>query len=170
MDYTVQFSDRKTYSITITDDLQILVKAPNGTTKPEIEQLLNKHARWINTHLEKKKNAGASKDPLTPERIKELKKLAQEYLPARTEAIGKIMGITPSSVKITSAKKRFGSCSSKNSICYSFHLMEYPAEAIDYVIVHELAHIKHKNHGKHFYALIEKYLPDYKERIKLLKN
>lgn len=47
--------------------------------------------------------------------------------------------------------------------------MRYPDEAIDYVIVHELAHIKHKNHSKAFYALIEKYLPDYKEREKLLK-
>jgi predicted metal-dependent hydrolase len=48
--------------------------------------------------------------------------------------------------------------------------MEYPDAAIDYVIVHELAHIRHKNHGRDFYALVAKYLPDYKERIKLLKN
>ena len=47
--------------------------------------------------------------------------------------------------------------------------MLYPPEAIDYVIVHELAHIVHKNHGAGFYALVAKYLPDYKEREKMLK-
>ena len=47
--------------------------------------------------------------------------------------------------------------------------MQYPPEAIDYVVVHELAHIIYKNHGKDFYKLIEKYLPDYKKREKLLK-
>jgi len=47
--------------------------------------------------------------------------------------------------------------------------MLYPEKAIDYVVVHELAHIKHKNHSKKFYSLIEKYMPDYKERQVLLK-
>ena len=47
--------------------------------------------------------------------------------------------------------------------------MLYPNEAIDYVVVHELAHIKHHNHSKDFYSLISEYLPDYKDREKLLK-
>ena len=47
--------------------------------------------------------------------------------------------------------------------------MLYPPEAIDYVVVHELAHIVHKNHSAKFYALVAKYLPDYKEREKLLR-
>lgn len=170
MDYTIQFSDRKTYSIIITDSSRILVKAPFGTTRREIELILNKHAKWIEKNLEKKKQLKASKKALTPERIKELKQLAQEILPARTAYYGKLMGLAPTSVKITSAEKRFGSCSAKNGICFSYHLMEYPDKAIDYVVVHELAHIKHKNHGKDFYALIAKYLPDYKDRIKILKN
>lgn len=79
------------------------------------------------------------------------------------------MNLYPTALKITSAKTRFGSCSGKDSICFSYLLMRYPDEAIDYVVVHELAHIKHKNHSKAFYTLIEKYLPDYKEREKLLK-
>ena len=79
------------------------------------------------------------------------------------------MGLKPSSVKITSAEKRFGSCSSKNGLCFSWRLLAYPTAAVEYVVVHELAHIKHHNHSPAFYALIEKYMPDYKERQKLLK-
>ena len=79
------------------------------------------------------------------------------------------MELKPAGIKITSAQKRFGSCSGKNSICYSWRLMLYPPEAIDYVVVHELAHIVHKNHSAKFYALVAKYLPDYKERENLLR-
>ena len=73
-------------------------------------------------------------------------------------------------MKITSAKTRFGSCSNRRSICFSCFLMLYPDDAIDYVIVHELAHLKHMNHSPAFYRLVERYLPDYKRREALLKG
>ena len=72
-------------------------------------------------------------------------------------------------VKITTAQKRYGSCSGKNSLCFSCFLMRQPEAAIDLVVVHELCHIREKNHGPAFYALLARYLPDYKERKKLLK-
>ena len=81
-----------------------------------------------------------------------------------------IMGLTPTGLKITSARTRFGSCSGKNSLCFSWRLMQYPREAIDYVVVHELAHIRHHDHSPAFYALIERYMPDWRERMKLLKD
>ena len=79
------------------------------------------------------------------------------------------MDLTPASVKITSARTRFGSCSGKNSVCFSWYLMRYPDEAIDYVVVHELAHLRHHDHSPAFYALVERYLPDWRERMRLLK-
>ena len=82
----------------------------------------------------------------------------------------KIMGLKYSRITITGAKTRFGSCSSKGNISYSYRLMFYPESAIDYVVVHELAHLIEMNHSQRFYAVIEKVLPDYKERIALLKK
>ena len=72
-------------------------------------------------------------------------------------------------ITVTGARTRFGSCSPKNRLCFSFRLMEYPLPAIEYVVVHELAHIRHKNHGPDFYRLVEGTLPDYRQRIGLLK-
>ena len=80
------------------------------------------------------------------------------------------MGLRPAGVTITGAEKRFGSCSAKNRICFSWRLMQYPEEAVDYVVVHELAHILHKNHGKAFYACVEEVLPDWRARRALLKT
>lgn len=106
----------------------------------------------------------------TQEQINALVERAREILPQRVAYYSGLMGLVPTGMKITSAQKRFGSCSGKDSLCFSWRLMLYPMEAVDYVVVHELAHIRHKNHSKAFYALVAQYLPDYKERVQLLKR
>ncbi len=168
MNYKLIRAKRKTIELSIDDDFQPLVKAPFKMSKEEIDRFVEKHEKWIEKHQKLKKEK-AEKFSVSPEDEKILKAKALLYLTERTGYFAKTMGLEPTGIKITSAKKRFGSCSGKNSICYSWRLMQYPAEAIDYVVVHELAHIVHKNHGAEFYRLIEKYLPDYKKREKLLK-
>ena len=73
-------------------------------------------------------------------------------------------------IKITSARTRWGSCSPKNTLSFSWRLMLTPPEVIDYVIIHELAHTVHHNHSKRFWSLVEKFLPDYKARRKQLRQ
>ena len=106
---------------------------------------------------------------LTDEKIKALRAEAKEYLKAKTEYYSQIMGLKCGRITITSAKTRFGSCSSKGNISYSYRLMLYPEQAREYVVVHELAHLLEMNHSKKFYAIIEKVMPDYKERRRMLK-
>ena len=159
--------DRKSISLEVKDDLSILVKAPLKMPDSKINEFVLKHQRWIEKQREK---VMARNQKLLSCDVVELKAKAKEILPQRVDYFSSLMGLTPTGVKITSAKTRFGSCNGKNSICFSLYLMLYPDEAIDYVVVHELAHIKYKNHGKAFYALIERYLPDYKNRIKMLKQ
>ena len=145
-----------------------LVKAPLKMSTGDIEKFVYKHEKWIEKQT-KRPLEHAKKFEITKDEEAVLKEKALPYLSERTAYFSEIMGVEPTGIKITSAEKRFGSCSGKNSICYSWRLMKYPPEAIDYVVVHELAHIVHKNHGKEFYKLIEKYLPDYKNREKSLK-
>ena len=82
----------------------------------------------------------------------------------------KIIGVTPIDIKITSATTRWGSCSGKNSLCFPFRISLLPTELIDYIVVHELIHIRVKNHSKRFYREVEKYMPDYKDRISGIKT
>ena len=168
MDYKLIRSKRKTIELSIGDDFLPLVKAPLKMSTEDIEKFVLKHEKWIEKQIIKKREHD-EKFALSPEEETVLKEKALPYLTERTEYFAKLMGLKYNGIKITSAQKRFGSCSGKNSICYLWRLMQYPPEAIDYVIVHELAHIVYKNHGKVFYKLIEKYLPDYKKREKLLK-
>ena len=159
---------RRTIEMSINDERKLVVLAPQNMARSEIDAFVEKHRLWAEKHMKLKKER-IKKYSVSPEEEENIKKNALPYLKERTEYFSAIMGLEPTGVKITSAKKRFGSCSAKNSICYSWRLMLYSKEAIDYVVVHELAHIAHKNHGPQFYALIEKYLPDYKEREKLLR-
>ncbi|MHB1314804.1 MAG: M48 family metallopeptidase [Christensenellales bacterium] len=98
------------------------------------------------------------------------RKRAKEIIEVRVEAYSRRMGVKPSGIKITSAKTRWGSCSASNALCFSYRLLCVPSDALDSVVVHELAHIKTKNHSPKFYREIEKAMPDYRERHKKLKE
>lgn len=95
---------------------------------------------------------------------------AKRLLTNKTVELAKQMNVTPSAVKINGAKTRWGSCSGKNSINYSWRLMMAEDEAIDYVVVHELAHLKELNHSSRFWAIVAGVLPDYKAREDKLKK
>ncbi|MBQ7962492.1 MAG: M48 family metallopeptidase [Clostridia bacterium] len=172
MEYEVIRSKRTTLSIEVNIDGRITVKAPLLCSDKEIEAFVTDHSEWIQKALVKSQKRREKKAEFIIPQDKEnyYRQKAKEYLPVRTAYWSDIMGLTPAYVHITGAKKRFGSCNGKNGICFSFRLMPYPEKVIDYVIIHELAHIKHKNHSADFYAFIAEFMPDYRIYEKILKG
>ncbi len=73
-------------------------------------------------------------------------------------------------IRITSARTRWGSCSSMGNLNFTWRLVMAPPEVIDYVVVHELAHLRVNNHSKEFWKQVERIMPDYKQRLKWLKE
>lgn len=169
MDIKIYKSNRKTISLSVDDDLNAVVRAPYGVSDKEINELVSKNKLWLERASERKR-AQLEKNNLCEDEIKALIKTAKEIIPERVEYFSALMNLYPTGIKITRAKKRFGSCNAKNSVCFSCFLMNYPMKAVDYVVVHELAHIRYHNHGRNFYNLISHYMPDYKQREKLLKS
>ena len=98
------------------------------------------------------------------------KYLAKLHFNARVKDFAKIMGVQPTAVKVNSAKRRWGSCSTEKSINFSWRLVMASDEVIDYVIVHELAHILEMNHSAEFWAIVELVIPDYMARRNKLKE
>ncbi len=94
---------------------------------------------------------------------------AKEYLTPRVEYLSSMMGLKYSELKFRKMKSRWGSCSSKNSITLNTELIKVDKELIDYVIVHELAHLTHMNHSKKFHSLVSSYISNAKELNKKLK-
>ena len=169
MDYEVLYSKRKTVSIKI-ENGKVIVKAPLGLAKREIKSIVEKHRAWIERAIERDKLKRDKYEIMDDLQIKLLKKQAGEYLTELCRRYAHIMGVSYNRISITSAKKRFGSCSSNKNISFSYLLMLYPEAAREYVVVHELAHLTEMNHSARFYAIVEKYMPDYKERRKLLRG
>ena len=102
--------------------------------------------------------------------VKWLKDNARRILTTVTERKAAEMGASYRSIAITSAKTRWGSCSGENALRYTFRLLYCPKEIIDYVVVHELAHTFAHNHSKTFWQVVERYIPDWKNRRKWLKE
>jgi len=99
-----------------------------------------------------------------------LKKQAELYLPGMLHQAAKKYGFTYSEVRIKTVKTRWGSCSSNRIINLSIWLMQLPQDLIEYVIFHELCHLKHMNHSKQFWTELERMVPAYKHLKKQLKE
>jgi predicted metal-dependent hydrolase len=112
---------------------------------------------------------GLAPDAIKLALIRLYRRLARQSLGERLWEYAALMGVSPASMRITGAKTRWGSCSGKNSINFSWRLIMAPDDVIDYVVVHELAHIRQHNHSPAFWAVVAKYMPDYKARRDGLK-
>ena len=95
---------------------------------------------------------------------------AKRDLTVKVQRYAALMGVQPAGVKISGAKTRWGSCSSKKSLNFSWRLVMAEEDVIDYVVVHELAHIKQMNHSPDFWAIVQNIMPDYKVRRQQLKT
>ena len=115
------------------------------------------------------------KNDKTQEQIKEavikvLRREARRYLPNRVEELARRHNLSYSKLSIKKTISRWGSCSHDNNINLSIFLMRLPEELIDYVILHELTHTIHKNHGKYFWWQLESLLPGARKLDKELNN
>lgn len=171
-DYVVIYSNRKTLGLEVSAEKGVIVRAPRRTSQKEIERFVASHTVWIARAKARVQTRAANRPVFSddPAEIARLKALAAEKIPPRVAYYAALLGVTPQKIGFTKAKTRFGSCSGKNSINFSCYLMLYSDRAVDYVVVHELCHIKHKNHSKAFYEMIAGVMPDYKEREKELKG
>ena len=99
-----------------------------------------------------------------------LKHLAKKYITARTRQFSIRYGYNVGKVIIRGQKTRWGSCSARRNLSFNYKLMKYREEIIDYVIIHEMCHLKEMNHSKNFWALVENLCPNFKSLKKELKS
>ena len=105
--------------------------------------------------------------------VKIYKNITKEVCRQKIRIYAPLLGLEWVEPKINSARTRWGSCSSKGTINFSFRLMMAPESAIEYVVIHELLHLKELNHSKDFWELMSEAMPEYKsqkEELKLLSK
>ena len=146
--------------IHIDKNKNILVKTPQKS-KAFVYSLLQKKESWINKQLEKIDNLQI---------VKNIEIHSQEYIQDRVDYFSKVMNLKFNKLKFRKMKNRWGSCSSNKEITLNKSLFCVDKNLIDYVVVHELAHLVYMNHSNYFHSLVEKYLPNSKLLSKSLRN
>lgn len=99
-----------------------------------------------------------------------LTKISYQYLNKRTQQLAKKMQVQYKTIRIKNLKSRWGSCSSQKNLVFNLKLICFAPKIVDYVIIHELAHLKHLNHSREFWRFVEKFEPNYKIYRNKLKN
>ncbi len=164
----------------------MLVKNPNYSLG-YVKSIVEKKASWISRkllHVEAKKSISdiytkenrvllyGKKESLHVEgKLADFyKQKSREIVPSLVEKWALKMSLRPSKITFRKTKRRWGSCSAKNELSFTSSLVQLPLQCIEYIIVHELSLIKHKHHKKSFWLLVERFMPNYKEYDKLVKE
>ena len=172
MDITYQWirSRRKTISIQIDREGQVIVRTPYGITKRQVEEFLYEKKDWILQTRQRVEKRKTEQIPISEEVRREGIERAKRIFPERTAYFAKRMGVDYGRITIREQKTRWGSCSSKGNLNFNWKLVLLAPELLDYVVVHELAHRREMNHSKNFWKIVEAELPDYRERRRRLKE
>lgn len=155
---------RKTLTIQIDAEGQLLIKAPHAAPEKLIMDFVAQKKRWIQKKIEhaQTKKEKVQQMEIEPDKINALIDRAPQIFLEETDVWVTRMNVEPTQIKITKAKTLWGSCNSRNQIRLNWRLLLVPQQCREYVIIHELAHIKHKDHSKDFWEFVGRFCSDYK--------
>lgn len=169
----VRRSKRKSAAIKITADMQIVVYVPLYVSDNEIERMVISKSKWIDEHMLKVQSRideRSKLEKITFEQVKELADQAVEYIPKRVKYYAEKENFVYNKITIKNLVSRWGSCSTKGNLNFNCLLMLTPDYVIDYIVVHELCHLREMNHSEKFWAEVEKIMPDYQRAELWLKQ
>ena len=158
----------KRLSISIRSDSSIVVSAPYILPRRTIEKFLLKKKDWIEKSIDFYRNR-ADKLP-SIELNKEKREEIKEFVIFKLEEINKLYNFKYTRVFIKNHKSRWGSCSSARNLNFNYRIISLPNHLAEYIIAHELCHLKEMNHSKRFWDLVSVSIPDYNERRAELKK
>ena len=183
---TVKLENKKNikhcYLRILKNDL-IQIRANIYFTIYDAKDLISRKKEWIESSILKMQDKSINEDEflllgeikkIDEYKIKNIdtfyRKEIEKILSQKVQEHSIRMNLFPTSISYRKNKRTWGSCNYKNGLNFNILLMKFPLEVMEYVIVHELAHIKHKNHSKDFWNLVAVFCPNYKEIEKQFKK
>lgn len=170
--YSIKYSNRKTLALTVDDDNNIKVRAPYRTSGGEIRRFVIGNRDWIEKRtLDNKKRSKVLISFLSQgHNLEKRKEHAFEVISSKVEKLAKTIDVRYKKFRLSNARKRWGSCSTKGTVSINWKLVFAPKEVLEYVVIHELIHLKHMNHSKDFWRELERHVPKHKEKRAWLKK
>ena len=171
--YQIIRSQRKTMSLEIKSDGQIIVRAPLRLSQVRIRRFVEQKQEWILKNLEKIQKREVQRETVPGLSKEERTRLQQEAcrkISERTAYFAGKIGVSYGRITLRQQKTRWGSCSANGNLNFNWLLILAPPEVLDYVVVHELCHRRQMNHSQAFWNEVSAVLPGYKEQKKWLKD
>lgn len=167
-------SARKSLGLEVRDANTVLARIPTRVSDRELKAFVENHRSWIlektAVMAEREENRKSTPAP-PPELLSKTDRMKiQLKIGKRVRHYCETMGVTVGYVTVKNQKTRWGSCSAKGNVNFNYQLAFLPEELLDYVVIHELAHRHHMDHSRAFWAEVEKYCPDDRERRAALKE
>ena len=162
------YSRRRSLALEIKTDGQVIIRAPEGISEGVLMEFVRTRQEWILKKWFDSETKRRNLAQVFPHDYEEDPKLeaayrrkARERIGQRTAYFAALMGVTYGRISIRSAKTRWGSCSSEKNLNFNWKLILALPEVLDYVVIHELCHLKEMNHSKAFWDEVEKVMPEY---------
>ena len=156
------------YIIRVTDDGTVRVTIPRWGSKREAREFAEREQPWVERQRTRLVQTRVSVDEA--EDVRELRARAKRELPPRLLELAAQFGLRVSKVSVRNQKWRWGSCSPSGHICLNWRLVRMPDAVRDYVLVHELMHLKRMDHSPKFWKLVAQACPNYRELRQQLKR
>lgn len=154
----VRSSRSKRISLSVRADGTVRLTMPPNAPLRQAVAFMESRAEWIERARRKVAERNKPDPRSEAERTEERERLrveAKRYLPQRVEELSALTGLKYGRLSIRASRTRWGSCSVQNDINLSLYLMKLPSHLIDYVILHELCHTRHKDHSERFHSLLD---------------
>ena len=172
LDIALTYRKMKTIRLRVKPDASVHVSSPYGVSEKEIKQLIEKRYDWIvSTRHKMLHSPKIAAEQASKEQTDEWKRVIQACVPALVSEWESIMGVKVYKLAYRNMTSRWGSCNVQtHRVCINTRLALYPPQCLEYVVVHELCHLLEPSHNKRFHSLMTHFMPDWKERKRLLDS
>jgi len=172
IEYELKRSRRsKRVSLSVNKEAKVVLTLPSRASEALAEEFIRAKAQWLIKQINFfKKRSNFSITKISPADYQKNKEQALKQIRARVDYFNQIYKFKFNRISIKNQTTRWGSCSRRGNLNFNFRLIFLPAVLMDYVVVHELCHLKEFNHSKNFWTLVAKTFPNYNSIRKNLKD
>ena len=158
--------------VTIYPGGELAVTLPRNFSLEQLENFLQQKADWIlrKMNLTRKRKHSILLPKASRREYLARKKEAFELVENKIDYFRSVYKLCPARISIRNQKSRWGSCSQKGNLNFNYRVVHLPEKYLDYVVVHELCHLKEFNHSRNFWDLVGKAIPDFKKIRREIRN
>lgn len=164
MQYTLIRARKRTLSLQVNKNREVIARAPLLMPKFLIDRFVEEKSGWIAKRIKEMQSP-------VPEKVEHFSESElKTYILSEVKKYSSEMGLYPAGLRYTNVHTYWGTCAPSGVLSFNLSLRYTPKEAVSYVVVHELAHLRWKGHGSRFWAMVEKYYPKTKEMRSVLRK